>query len=294
MGLINLTYGYIIMIRRLFVFLCCLYFASACATPGQNQNKVVSIFDAQCDPLIEQCSARNILDEKKSQQVSQTSNIKLAKKLDCESWEHCQDIPTSAKPTPKPKTASAKPLTAQKKSSPPTPISTKSRTDYLIGPGDRVQIFVWRNPEVSVTVPVRPDGKISTPLVEDMKAVGKTPHQLARDIEKILRTYIRQPVVTVIVNSFGGPYSQQIRIVGQATRPQTLAYKQNMSVLDVIIAVGGLTEFAAGNKARIVRKTAGKQSEIRVRLNDLVKKGDISANVAMQPGDILIIPESWF
>lgn len=284
MGLFKLINGYVIMLSRLVVLLCCFYFASACATPGQN--KVVSIFDAQCDPLIDQCGARNILENgKKPVQVAR------AKKKDCESWEECDDIPNKPGQA---KTASAKPLSAKKANPGPTPTSTKSRTDYLIGPGDRVQIFVWRNPEVSVTVPVRPDGKISTPLVEDMKAVGKTPHQLARDIEKILRTYIREPVVTVIVSSFGGPYSQQIRIVGQATRPQTLAYKQNMSVLDVIIAVGGLTEFAAGNKARIVRKKAGKQSEIRVRLDDLVKKGDISANVPMQPGDILIIPESWF
>lgn len=167
-------------------------------------------------------------------------------------------------------------------------------TEYLIGPGDQVQIYVWRNPEVSTSVPVRPDGKITTPLVEDMVAVGKTPTQLARDIEKVLGAYIRDPVVSVIVAGFGGPYSQQIRVVGQAAKPQTLPYKENMSLLDVMIAVGGLTEFAAGNKATIVRVVKDKQKHIQVRLDNLIKKGDISANVAVLPGDILIIPESWF
>jgi|GEM_PF-212403 len=177
-----------------------------------------------------------------------------------------------------------------------TTISSRDKrgTEYLIGPGDQINIFVWRNPDVSVTVPVRPDGKISTPLVEDMVAVGKTPSLLARDIEKVLQTYIRDPVVTVIVTGFGGPYSQQIRVIGQATQPKTLPYRENMSLLDVIIAVGGLTEYASGNKATIVRKVEGKQKQIRVRIDDLVKKGDINANVFMRPGDILIIPESWF
>lgn len=165
--------------------------------------------------------------------------------------------------------------------------------DYLIGPGDSVNIVVWRNPEVSMVVPVRPDGKITTPLVEDQPASGKTPTQLARDLEKALSKYIQEPVVTVIVNGFVGPYSEQIRVIGQATKPQALSYRENMTLLDVLITVGGITEFADGNKASILRIAGGKQ-QFNVRLSDLVKDGDISANVEMRPGDVLIIPESWF
>lgn len=166
--------------------------------------------------------------------------------------------------------------------------------NYLIGPGDQVQIFVWRNPEVSQSVTVRPDGKISTPLVEDLQASGKTPTQLARDLEKALETYIRQPIVTVIVAGGIGPYSEQIRVVGQATTPQAIAYKRKMTLLDVMIAVGGLTEFADGNKAKVVRIVDGEQKEYVARVDDLLNDGDINANVDMLPGDILIIPESWF
>jgi len=165
---------------------------------------------------------------------------------------------------------------------------------YLIGPGDSVQIFVWRNPEVSQAVTVRPDGKISTPLVEDLQASGKTPTQLARDLEKALETYIRQPIVTVIVAGGIGPYSEQIRVVGQATSPQAIAYKRNMTLMDVMIVVGGLTNFADGNNTKIVRIVDGQQKEYLVRVDDLLNDGDISANVDMLPGDILIIPESWF
>jgi len=165
---------------------------------------------------------------------------------------------------------------------------------YLIGPGDEVQIFVWRNPEVSQSVTVRPDGKISTPLVEDLQASGKTPTQLARDLEKALETYIRQPIVTVIVAGGIGPYSEQIRVVGQATKPQAIAYKQRMTLLDVMIAVGGLTEFADGNNTKIVRVVDDQQQEYLARVDDLLNDGDINANVDMLPGDILIIPESWF
>lgn len=165
---------------------------------------------------------------------------------------------------------------------------------YLIGPGDQVQIFVWRNPEISQGVTVRPDGKISTPLVEDLQASGKTPTQLARDLEKALETYIRQPIVTVIVAGGVGPYSEQIRVVGQASKPQAIAYKRQMTLLDVMIAVGGLTEFADGNSTKIVRIVDGRQTEYEVRVDDLLNDGDISANVDMLPGDILIIPEAWF
>jgi polysaccharide export outer membrane protein len=166
--------------------------------------------------------------------------------------------------------------------------------DYLIGPGDSVNIIVWRNPEVSMSVPVRPDGKITTPLVEDLQASGKTSTQLARDIEKALAKFIQQPVVTVIVTGFVGTYDEQIRVVGQAARPQALAYRRDMSLMDVLIAVGGTTEFASGNKAVLLRKVNGQTQRLGVRLDDLIKEGDISANVPMRPGDVLVIPESFF
>lgn len=166
--------------------------------------------------------------------------------------------------------------------------------EYLIGPGDNLNITVWHNPEVSMVVPVRPDGKITTPLVEDLAASGKTATQLARDIEKALSKFIQQPVVTVIVTNFVGPYSQQIRVIGQAAKPQALPYRQEMSLMDVLIAVGGMTEFAAGNRANIVRTVDGKQQKIPVRLNDLIKDGDVSANMPVRPGDVLVIPESFF
>ena len=166
--------------------------------------------------------------------------------------------------------------------------------DYLIGPGDNVDIIVWRNPEVSMAVPVRPDGKITTPLVEDLPASGKTSTQLARDIEEALSKYIQQPVVTVIVTEFIGPYTEQVRVIGEAARPQALPYREEMTLMDVLIAVGGITDFAAGNKARIIRSIDGKQQQFSVRLDDLIRDGDISANVPMRQGDVLVIPESFF
>ncbi len=174
-----------------------------------------------------------------------------------------------------------------------TQTTDSSKYNYLIGLGDSVQIFVWRNPEVSQSVTVRPDGKITTPLVEDLQASGRTPTQLARDIEKVLETYIRQPIVTVIMGGFGGPYSEQIRVVGEAAKPQSIPYREKMSLLDVMILVGGLTQFADGNEAKIVRVVEGQQQQYRVRIDDLLKDGDITANVDMLPGDILIVPESW-
>jgi polysaccharide export outer membrane protein len=162
--------------------------------------------------------------------------------------------------------------------------------NYLIGPLDTLNIIVWRNPELSMSVPVRPDGKVSVPLVEDLPAIGKTSTQLARDIEKQLSKYVRDPVVTVIVTGFNGPYSQQIRVVGEAAKPQALPYRQKMTVLDVMIAVGGLTDFADGNHASILRGG----TQYGVRLADLIRRGDVSANVEMKPGDVLIIPQSWF
>ena len=165
--------------------------------------------------------------------------------------------------------------------------------NYLIGPLDTLNIQVWRNPDLSISVPVRPDGKVSVPLVEDLPVLGKNSTQLARDIEKALGKYIRDPVVTVIVTAFNGPYGEQIRVVGEAARPQALPYRQKMTLLDVMIAVGGLTDFADGNNASILRtQDGGKQ--YNVRLKDLVRRGDVSANVEMKPGDVLIIPQSWF
>ena len=165
---------------------------------------------------------------------------------------------------------------------------------YIVGPGDNVNIFVWRNPEVSMSVPVRPDGKITTPLVEDLQASGKTPSQLARDIEKVLSTYIKDPSVTVIVTGFVGPYSQQIRVVGEAADPQALAYREHMTLLDVMIAVGGLTEYAAGDRAKIVRFVNGQEQTFGVNIESLINDGDIHENVYVLPGDVLIIPEAWF
>jgi len=174
------------------------------------------------------------------------------------------------------------------------PQSAAPQNDYLIGPGDNLSIVVWRNPEVSQSVPVRPDGKITTPLVEDLQAAGKTSTQLARDIEQALAKFIQQPVVTVIVTGFVGNFNEQIRVIGAAARPQALPYRRNMSLMDVLIAVGGVTEFASGNRATIIRTVDGKQQTIKVRLEDLVKDGDISANTFMHPGDVLVIPESYF
>ncbi len=178
---------------------------------------------------------------------------------------------------------------------PPAPATVDaSAYTYIIGAGDSVNIIVWRNPELSMSVPVRPDGKVSAPLVEEVVAQGKTSVQLARDIEKVLSTYVRDPIVTVLVSGFVGPYSEQIRVVGAAARPQALPYKSRMTLLDVMIAVGGLTDFAAGNSATILRTTASGSSQYSVRIRDLIRGGDVAANVEMKPGDILIIPQSYF
>ncbi|GBL45729.1 polysaccharide export protein [Sulfuriferula multivorans] len=179
---------------------------------------------------------------------------------------------------------------------PMAPAKTAQQADwnYLIGPGDSVSVFVWRNPEVSGTFPVRPDGKMTMNLVEDMPASGKTPTQLARDLEKALSKYIQEPIVTVIVAGGIGPFSQQVRVIGQATKPQALNYREHMSLIDLMIDVGGITDFAAGNKAYILRTVDGKQQRLGVRLDDLVNGGDISADVPILPGDVLVIPESFF
>ncbi len=174
------------------------------------------------------------------------------------------------------------------------PVATSASTKYYIGPGDTLQVFVWRNPEISATVAVRPDGKISTPLVEDMVAVGRTPTELARLIEVELSEYIRSPKVNIVVTNFVGQFSQQIRVVGQAARPQAISYRSSISLLDVMIEVGGLGEFAAGNRSKVVRRSGGESQEIPVRIDDLLNEGDMSQNLTMRPGDVVIIPESWF
>jgi polysaccharide export outer membrane protein len=165
---------------------------------------------------------------------------------------------------------------------------------YLIGPGDDLNIFVWRNPDLSTHIPVRPDGKISIPLVEDVTAIGKTPTTLAREIEDKLRAYVKDPIVTVIVSQFVGPFAQQVRVIGEAAQPRAIPYRRNMSLLDVVIEVGGLTRFAAGDRAIVVRNVNGQPKNIKVYLGDLVNDGDVKENIAMQPGDILIIPQRYF
>jgi len=169
-----------------------------------------------------------------------------------------------------------------------------AQTDYIIAPGAILNVFVWQHPDLSTTVPVRPDGKISTPLIEDMQAAGKTPTQLARDMEEVLSRLIRQPTVNVIMQTASPSFQQQVRVVGQAANPQALAYSEGMTLLDVMIQVGGLGEFAAGNRAKLVRRTADGPVEINVRLNDLLNAGDMRQNVVIQPGDVIIIPEARF
>lgn len=181
----------------------------------------------------------------------------------------------------------------------PPPVAVDARISgwtYLIGPGDSVNVFVWRNPEVSGSFPIRPDGKMTMNLIEDMQAAGKTPTQLARDIEKALSKYIQEPIVTVIMAGGIGPYNQQVRVLGEANTPQAMSYREGMSLVDVMITVGGLSDFADGNKAYISRivKQDGTREQFSVRLEDLIRDGDSSANVEIRPGDVLVIPESWF
>jgi polysaccharide biosynthesis/export protein len=179
---------------------------------------------------------------------------------------------------------------------PPTPTPTDAKTSdnsYIIGPGDKLEVFVWRNPELSKTVPVRPDGKISTPLVEDMIAVGKTPAQLARDMEKVLSEYVRAPKVNIIITTPASAFSL-VRVVGQVQHPSELPYREGMRVLDAILAAGGLTQFASGNRARIVRMENGKETIIHVKVADLVNGGDVKQNALLKPGDVLVVPQSFF
>jgi polysaccharide export outer membrane protein len=191
---------------------------------------------------------------------------------------------------------------AQAPATPPAPAAADkppqglpTSPDYVIGPGDSLNVFVWRNPDLSTTVAVRPDGKITIPLADDVQAVGKTPSQLARDVEGVLSTFIRSPDVSIIVTGFGiGAYDNQIRVVGAgAVKPQSIPYRQGLTLLDVMIEVG-LSEFAAGDRAKLVRRANGEAKETPVKLNRLINRGDLKQNLTLQPGDVLIIPESRF
>ena len=178
----------------------------------------------------------------------------------------------------------------------PKPLANTSADEYVIGPGDSLSVFVYHNPDLSEPgVAVRPDGRISTPLINDIVAAGKTPTQLGKELEERLKKYVQDPIVTVIVRGFVGPASRQVKVIGEATNPEAIPYTNGMTLLDVMIATRGLTKYAAGNRAVIIRRDAdGKQESINVRLSDLMKYGDISKNVDMEPGDTLIIPQSWF
>ncbi len=176
----------------------------------------------------------------------------------------------------------------------PTNAGPPGMTDYRIGPGDSLSIFVWHNAELSTAATVRPDGKISIPLVEDIVCAGKTPTELARYIETRLTKYVTNPIVTISVTGFAGTYDQQVRILGEAAEPKAINYRDNMSVLDALIAVGGLTRFASGNHTVLVRNVNGRQTQTILRLDDLIKDGDVSANVPLKPGDVIIIPQSFF
>jgi polysaccharide export outer membrane protein len=188
--------------------------------------------------------------------------------------------------TPAPQTPAAQTPAAQAAKAAESP-------DYIVGPGDQIEVFVWQNPDLSVNVPVRPDGKISTPLNEDMVAVGKTPSQLAHDIEMKLSEYVRSPHVNVIVVKPDSVFSQ-VKVIGQVVHPQAIAYREGMTVLDAVLAVGGLSEYAAGNRARIVRMVNGKETDLPLKLNALVNGGDMSQNLLLKPGDVLVVPESRF
>jgi polysaccharide export outer membrane protein len=195
---------------------------------------------------------------------------------------------TSSAPVEKPT-----PSAAAVPPAPPKAIAAPVAAAYIIGPGDTLEVFVWRNPELSSTVPVRPDGKISTPLVEDMVAVGKTPTVLARDIEKVLAEYVKSPQVNVIVTQPVSAFSQ-VKVIGQVLKPQSLPYRDGMTVLDALLTVGGLGPYAAGNRAKVVRTDGGKQTQINVNLEKIIDKGDMTQNIKLQPGDVIVVPETHF
>lgn len=197
------------------------------------------------------------------------------------------DSPVAAPATP------ASPSVVPSPAAVPPKAEVRPGSEYIIGPGDVLQVFVWRNAELSATVPVRPDGKISTPLVEDMIAVGKTPSELARDVEKVVAEYVRSPQVNIIVTQPMSS-SSQVKVIGQVTHPQSVAYHEGMTVLDAVLASGGMAPFAAGNRAKVVRTEHGKTREIKVKLSSLVNDGDMKQNVNLQPGDVIVVPESRF
>lgn len=173
------------------------------------------------------------------------------------------------------------------------PAKSAVASNYVIGPGDRLEVFVWRNPKLTVTVPVRPDGKITTPLVQDMVAVGKTPTQLAHDIEKVLSEYVRDPMVDIIVTKPASALSQ-VKVIGQVKKPSAEPYRAGMTVLDAVLAAGGLTKFAAGNRAHLIRKENGREVNIRIKLGRLMNDGDMKQNLRLRPGDVIVVPESFF
>jgi polysaccharide biosynthesis/export protein len=177
---------------------------------------------------------------------------------------------------------------------PPPKVAAQASSEYVIGPGDKLNIFVWRKPDLSTTIPVRPDGRISIPLVPDILAVGKTTTELANEIEQRLKKYVKDPVVTVMAESFVGPFSRQIRVIGEATNPHAIPYSAHMTLLDAMIAVGGLTKYAAGNDAVLVREQDGKQVSYSLRLDGLIRDGNVRDNVQLAPGDIIIIPQRKF
>lgn len=185
-------------------------------------------------------------------------------------------------------------VSAQAQDDESAPRARSTSGEYLIGPGDTLNVFVFREPDLSTQIPVRPDGQISTPLVEDMMAVGKTPTELARDIESVLAEYIRSPKVTIIVENFVGTFGAQIRILGQVESPGAVPFRDGMTMLDALLEAGGLTEFAAGNRSRLRRTVDGRPQERRVRLDNLLNKGDMRENLDMMPGDVLVVPEAVF
>ena len=199
----------------------------------------------------------------------------------------CTSSPEAQKPNPTPVAVPSK------TTAPPVAPALPVAAAYIIGPGDSLEIFVWRNPELSSKVPVRPDGKISTPLVEDMVAVGKTPTELARDIEKVLGEYVKSPQVNVIVTQPVSAFSQ-VKVIGQVVKPQSLPYREGMTVLDALLTVGGLGPYAAGNRAKVVRTEGGKQIQINVNLGTIIDKGDMRQNLRLQPGDVIVVPETRF
>jgi len=199
----------------------------------------------------------------------------------------CTSSSEAQKPSPAPVAVPSK------TTAPPAAPAAHVAAAYIIGPGDTLEVFVWRNPELSSKVPVRPDGKISTPLVEDMVAVGKTPTELARDIEKVLGEYVKSPQVNVIVTQPLSAFSQ-VKVIGQVVKPQSLPYREGMTVLDALLTVGGLGPYAAGNRAKVVRTEGGKQIQIDVNLGTIIDKGDMRQNLRLQPGDVIVVPETRF